>query len=89
MARSPPLVFYNLFTFSFVDDVTFSHNWLYGALSAFSSGESAIIETTASIPTTSCSTIKIHKYTHRVFRGVARIFGLGGEGADGTMPGGA
>jgi len=48
----------NLCTSGFVDDVLFSHSWLYGNLYAFLSGDSVTAEDMASISTKFCSTMK-------------------------------
>ena len=51
-----------LCTSGFVGDVVFTHNEIFGVL-CVSSRASIAAETTVSIPTTFCSTIKIRKYT--------------------------
>jgi len=50
-------------TSGFVYDVKFLYNRFYGGFCEFVSDESAIAETTASIGTKFCSSIKISKYT--------------------------
>jgi len=50
-------------TSSFVDDITFPYNGLYGMSCVFLSVKSITAETTASVPTMLCLTIRIDKYT--------------------------
>jgi len=52
---------YVISTSGFLDDVIFSHCGQYGGSCALRSGECVIDETTSSVPTKFCSSIKISK----------------------------